>query len=91
MAAHVAEGVAGVRAECADGRDADDDNQGQHDGVFDRRWPFLLGYEADQGIGELIMRPQAQVRLQRITGRRRRLRLAYAVTGNPVACCSTEG
>src|SRR5437773_1719668 len=45
---YVAEGVAGVGAERADGRDAHDDDQGQHDRVLDRRRAVLTLEELDQ-------------------------------------------
>src|SRR5690606_17177728 len=41
----VAEGAAGIAAQCGDGGDADDDDQGQHDGVFDRRRAILIPEE----------------------------------------------
>src|SRR5436309_5555672 len=41
LVAHVVEGVAGVGAQRADRRDADDDDQGQHDRVLDGRRAVL--------------------------------------------------
>src|SRR5712692_8324670 len=42
LGTNVTEGVAGVAAEGCDGRNAHDDDQGQHDGVLDRRGAVLV-------------------------------------------------
>src|SRR6516164_6034114 len=49
----VAEGVVGVGAQGRDGRDADHDDQGEHDGVLDRGRAALVLQEAHHALTEL--------------------------------------
>src|SRR5207237_1115200 len=53
VGADVAEGVAGIGAERGHGRDAHDDDQSEHDGVFDRGRAVFVLQEADQVLTEL--------------------------------------
>src|SRR6185437_7311432 len=42
----IAEGIVGIAAQGRDSRDADHNNEGQHDGVLDRGWAIFLAQEA---------------------------------------------
>src|SRR3954464_13990502 len=53
LVAHVVEGVAGVGAQRADRRDADDDDQGQHDRVLDSRRAVFTLQEIHHRVLEL--------------------------------------
>src|SRR5215468_5465894 len=53
LGADVGEGVGGVGAQRRDGGDAHDDDEGQHDGILDRRRAALVLHEADQRLTEL--------------------------------------
>ena len=48
LVGHAGEGAVGVGAEGGDGGDADHDDQGQHDGVLDRRRAVFLLQELHQ-------------------------------------------
>src|SRR5262249_47269144 len=63
LGADVAEGVVGVGAEGGDRRDADDDDQGEHDRVLDRRRAVLVPKEVDRVLAEraLCASPQRGV------------------------------
>src|SRR5215831_2540534 len=54
--ADLGEGVVGVAAQGRDGRDADDDDQGQHHRVLDRRRAVFRLQEADHRLSELTHR-----------------------------------
>jgi hypothetical protein len=53
LGADVAEGVISVGAQGRDGRDAHNDNQGEHDGVLDRGRAVFVLQEVDQVLAEL--------------------------------------
>src|SRR5947209_5085923 len=58
LVADVAEGVAGIGAQRADGRDADDDDQGQHDRVLNCR-RAVFGSQKILDLGDPVLHDQS--------------------------------